>query len=192
MRTFAADWALCGGWAIDAFLGRETRLHADIDVSTFAPDQEALREHLRGWQLMPHGPTVGEANADAWDGRWLEPPTHIHARPDTGQPLPGNGIATEEDGFRVEFYVDRRDGGDWVLHREPRIAYPVRDAIRASAWGVPVVAPEVLLFFKSRDMRRRDRLDFAAVVPQLGAEQRAWLRDAVAAAGHPWLAGLSR
>jgi hypothetical protein len=192
MRHFPAPWALCGGWAIDACLGSETREHGDVDICTFAPDQQALFEHLRGWQLLPHGPSVGEGNAAAWDGRWLEPPTHIHARPDSGKPLPDDGIATDADGFKVEFYVDGRDGDAWVLHRDPRVTYTVRDAIRESAWGVPVVAPEVLLFFKSRDLRRRDRLDFAALLPQLGAGQRAWLRDASAQLGHPWLAELSR
>jgi hypothetical protein len=57
---------------------------------------------------------------------------------------------------------------------------------------VPVVSPEVLLFFKSRDLRRRDKTDFAAALPMLAPSQRTWLRDAIAACGHPWLAELAR
>jgi hypothetical protein len=53
------------------------------------------------------------------------------------------------------------------------------------------VAPEVLLFYKSLDLRRRDKLDFAALAPQLTDGQRAWLREAIAAIGHPWLAELA-
>ena len=77
------------GWALDAFLGRITREHGDIDLSVFAPDQRTLFDHLLGgWQMLPHGPSVGQGNAEAWDGCWLEPPSHIHARRDTGEPPP--------------------------------------------------------------------------------------------------------
>lgn len=192
MARFPAPWALCGGWALDAWLGRTTREHGDVDISVFATDQRALFEHLRGWQLLPHGPSVGEDNAAAWDGRRLEPPAHIHARPDTGEPLPGDGIAKMEQGFVVEFQIDDRSGDDWILSREPRVTIPVRDAVRESAWGVPVVAPEVLLFFKARELRRRDRLDFAAALPHLTRDERGWLRDAIARIGHPWQRELSR
>ncbi|MEX0750359.1 MAG: hypothetical protein WD359_06070 [Dehalococcoidia bacterium] len=192
MASFPATWALCGGWAIDAWLNRTTREHGDVDISVFATDQQALFEHLRGWQLLPHGPSVGEDNADPWDGARLEPPAHIHARPDTGEALPSDGIAKMEQGFIVEFQIDDRSGDDWILSREPRITFPVRDAIQESAWGVPVVAPEVLLFFKSRDLRRRDKLDFARALPLLSAQQRGWLSNAIALLGHPWQAELSR
>lgn len=192
MASFRAPWALCGAWALDAWLGQITREHGDVDISVFAPDQRSLFEHLRGWQLLPHGPSVGEDYADAWDGRWLEPPSHIHARPDTGDALPSDGIAKEEQGFRVEFQIDDRSGDDWVLHREPRITFPVRDAITESAWGLPVVVPEVLLFFKARELRRRDKLDFAVALPHLSPQQLEWLRDAISRIGHPWLSELSR
>jgi hypothetical protein len=193
MTSFPGTWALCGAWALDAWLGRTTREHGDIDLSVFASDQAALFDHLRGgWQMLPHGPTVGEGNADAWDGCWLEPPSHIHARRDTGGPFPADGIAKMEEGWALDIQIDERDGDDWVLSREPRITVPVRDAIRDSAWGIPVVVPEVLLFFKSRDLRRRDKLDFDTALPHLSARQREWLRDAIALLGHPWHGRLSR
>ena len=57
--------------------------------------------------------------------------------------------------------------------------------------GLPTVVPEVLLFFKSRELRRRDKLDFLALLPHLGEEQRGWLAGAISLAGHPWLPQLS-
>jgi hypothetical protein len=104
--------------------------------------------------------------------------------------MPANGIATDEDGFGLEFYLDNRAGEEWVLWHDPRITLAVADAVRHSPWGMPTVAPEVLLFFKARDLRRRDRLDFAALLPGLDPERRAWLREALALVGHPWLAAL--
>jgi hypothetical protein len=56
MSSFPAPWALCGGWAIDAWLGRQTREHGDVDVSVFLQDQRALFEHLRAGSCSPTMP----------------------------------------------------------------------------------------------------------------------------------------
>ncbi|MGH7621290.1 MAG: nucleotidyltransferase domain-containing protein, partial [Gemmatimonadaceae bacterium] len=194
MRGFAPPWALCGGWAVDAWLRGITREHGDVDLSVFVQDQRALHEHLRGWQLLAHEPGWAPGTHDQWwDGEHrLSASTHIHARPPerTG-PMPKYGIATDEDGFYVEFYLDDRVGDDWVLSRDAPIRVALRDAVRQSQWGVPAVSPEVLLFFKARDLRRQDKLDFAALLPRLTDAQRGWLGEAIALVGHPWLANLS-
>jgi hypothetical protein len=33
MADFGPPWALCGSWAVDAWLGKTTRSHEDVDVS---------------------------------------------------------------------------------------------------------------------------------------------------------------
>jgi hypothetical protein len=189
MSSYPAHWALCGGWAVDAWLGRISREHGDLDISVFVDDQRALFEHLAGWQLLAHDPAWAPGGNDRWwePARTLGPRTHIHARPPhRSGAMPADGIATDEDGFSQEFYLEDRDGTDWILHRTPRLAMPVTAAVRPSPWGVPAVVPEVLLFFKAQDLRRRDHADFHELLPQLSAEQRAWLRDAVALLRHPW------
>jgi hypothetical protein len=196
MAGFFEHWSLCGGWAVDAWLGRVSREHGDVDVSVFVDDQRALFEHLRGWQLLAHRPAWEAGRGDEWwDGDLVLPPaTHIHARPPafTG-PMPKDGIANAEDGFTIEFYLDERADDEWILWREPKIALPVRDSVRPSSWGMLIPAPEVLLFFKCQGeiLRRRDRLDLLALLPHLTAEQRTWLREAVERAGHPWMKDLS-
>jgi hypothetical protein len=190
MASFPARWALSGGWAIDAWLGRETREHGDIDVSVSAADQQALFAYLRGWQLVPHSPHAPNESNELWDGHQLTSPTHLHARRGTSEPVP-KGALLAEHGFVAEFQIDDREGDHWVVSRQPPISVPVGDGVMESAWGVPAVAPEVLLFFKSRDLRRRDKVDFATVLPHLADEKRAWLRDAIARMGHPWVAELS-
>lgn len=54
MSTFRPRWSLCGGWAVDAWLGRQTRDHADVDIAVFQDDHSALFEDLSGWQLIAH------------------------------------------------------------------------------------------------------------------------------------------
>ncbi len=191
MSTYQHDWALCGGWAVDAWLGRLTREHGDTDVIVF--DQGVLFEHLPGWQLLAHDPLAPEHNGEWWDGdRVLSHRSHIHARPpDRRSTLPEGGIATTEGGFGLEFQLNERARGDWVMRGEPHVSLPLSRAVRDSAWGLPTVTPEVLLFYKAADLRRRDKLDFLALLPQLTADQRDWLREAIALVGHPWLTQLA-
>jgi Aminoglycoside-2''-adenylyltransferase len=45
MSGFRPKWALCGGWAVDAWLGQQTRDHHDIDLAAFEHDQVAIYNH---------------------------------------------------------------------------------------------------------------------------------------------------
>jgi hypothetical protein len=192
MSGYPGDWALCGGWAVDAWLGRQTRDHVDVDIAVFQDERRALFEHLAGWQLVADD--TSDERSKPWNGRTLSLPGHIHARfPATGEPLPEPGTAlTASEGWRLEFEMNDRSRGDWVLKWEPRIAVLLTRCVRLSVWGVPTVAPEVLLFYKAADLRPRDQVDFAALLPHLTDDQRAWLRGAISVVGHPWLALLSQ
>jgi hypothetical protein len=55
--------------------------------------------------------------------------------------------------------------------------------------GLPILAPEIELLYKSKSIRPKDRHDFEAIVPRLSAEARDWLREAlsVVSPGHPWI-----
>ncbi|HXH23105.1 MAG TPA: hypothetical protein VNN10_13860 [Dehalococcoidia bacterium] len=201
MRGFGRPWAVAGGWAVDAWLGRETREHGDVDISVFYDDLQAVFEHLLGWQLLAHERGWNGSSAELWDGRPLELPAHIHCRPpEEARPLPQDGIARTEEGFWLEVLVDEREDNAWLLRREPRVALPVSDGVRRSPWGVDAVVPEVLLFFKATayigiprlEDRDSDNADFDALGPALSSERRRWLRNAIAAVkpDHRWLARL--
>jgi hypothetical protein len=192
MSTFQAPWALCGGWAVDAWLGRLTRDHGDIDIAVFVQDQQALFDHLAGWQLVAHDPYTSDDTSAPWDGRPLGVPGHLHCRLDTGEAMPERVDSAEEQGFGLDIQLNERSGEDCILLGEPRISLPLTDAVRKSPWGVPAVVPEALLFYKSIDLRRRDKLDFAELLPHLSADRRKWLREAIEQVGHPWVAQLQK
>jgi Aminoglycoside-2''-adenylyltransferase len=206
MSTYRPPWALAGGWAVDAWLGRVTRYHQDVDPVVF--DQPALFKHLAGWQLIGHEETKENEGSELWDGRALIPPAHLHGRsPEDRGPLPerfddaGMRVVFPEDGFWLDIQLCERSGGDWVLNREPRVVLPLTKCIRQSAWGSPTVAPEVILFFKAtlyvgtkNHLRPHDEADFDALLPLLKDEQREWLREAVLrvyVGEHPWLGRLA-
>jgi len=201
MSTFRPRWYLCGGWAVDAWLGGQTRDHADVDIAVFQDDQHAIFDHLAGWQLIGHDDNVADDSTEPWDGRRLDLPAHIHARSHDAAPVtPGTGRGP---GFNLEVVLNERSGRDWVFGREPRVTSPLRRCVRQSAWGLPTVVPEVILFYKANppawrdsarpDLRPHDELDFLALLPHLTEKQRYWLREAISLVqpGHPWLARLS-
>ena len=188
MSAFRADWFLCGGWAVDAWLGRQTRDHHDIEIAAFQEDQPAIFERIAGWQPIGHDDNVADDTKEPWDGRRLDMPAHVHARPG--------------DAFEFEVQFNERAGGDWIFNREPLITLPVSACTYASRWGLPAVSPEVMIFYKAhqpvwRDERRKpprphDELDFVALLPHLSDAARSWLREAIGlvSPAHPWLARL--
>src|SRR3972149_231971 len=77
MSTFRPQWPLCGGSAAPAWLGRQTRDHADIDVAVFQDDQHAIFDHLAGSQMIGHDNNVADDSSEPWDGRRLDLPAPI-------------------------------------------------------------------------------------------------------------------
>lgn len=188
---FAAPWFLCGGWAADAWLGRQTRDHWDVDIGVFHHDQRAIFEHFQGWALVAHDPNVPDATTEPWNGRRLDAPAHVHV-PTLGSSLSTVPSATHT-AFEFEFLLGEGTEPDWILHRQPHIAVPRERAIRPSPLGLPTATPEVILFFKAvGGIRPHDEQDFHALLPTLGEEQRAWFGESLATAepDHPWLAQL--
>jgi hypothetical protein len=185
MESFPGTWALCGGWAVDAWIGHATREHHDVEVAIFQEDQRAVFDLLAGWRLLGHDDAVADDCSDPWDGRRLDLPAHVHAR--------------APDGFEAEVYLNERADGHWVLRRTPFRSLPLVRAISRSPWGIPTVAPEIVLYYKAlqpmwRDQPRKpprphDEHDLQMLRPILTASQRAWLLDAIASvdANHPWV-----
>jgi len=191
MSTFRPWWALCGGWAVDAWLAEQTRDHVDIDIVTFADDQRTVfehLEHLRGWRLVAHDALVDQETTVPWDGRHLVLPAHVHAR--------------SGDDLELEVLINERSHDEWVLSRTHRIAVPISSTTRVSPWALPTVVPEILLFYKATayfgdaemtERRSHDDVDFETLRDRLERDERTWLRDSISRLypNHPWLERLS-
>ena len=164
MSGFGRPWALCGGWGVDAWLGRQTREHLDVDLSILEEDQAALHSFLdSGWLLNGHDPHDDDST-QPWDGHRLELPAHIHAR--------GHGL-------NLDVQLNHRRADELVLRDAPRLALPMTRAVGRSDWGLPVLSPQVILFFKSSgEVRPHDAADTALLRGKLSSESRAWLRRA--------------
>ncbi len=173
---FDAPWWVAGGWAIDLFVGRQTRTHGDIDLAILGSDQERLRQHLAGWDIH----VAHDGVLTPWEaGDQLTAPRHqfwVRRAPD--------------EAWALEILLEDHGSGDWLFRREPSLRLPLHRFGRVTADGIPYVAPEIALLYKSNKPElERNAADFRAAAPLLEAVPRLWLRDAIAMldAGHPWL-----
>ena len=171
-------WWLSGGEALDVFLGRSSRPHADIDISLRRSDLRPFREHVfaRLDLKIAHDGRLRVLSDGALDddvhGLWAR--------------------ETEHGPWRLQINLEPVDGGEWVYRREPRIRLPIERVVRRRG-SLPYVDPAVQLLWKAKDTRAKDEQDFTAVVPQLTAEQRRWLAGAIALShpASPWAARLT-
>jgi hypothetical protein len=178
LAAFPAEWFLCGGWAVDAWLGRQTREHPDVDIALFQEDQRAIFDLLAGWQLIAHDISVESDSTEAWDGHELQLPAHIHAR--------------SYDDFNIEILLNKRSDRDWILSEVPLITMPLHRCADRCSWNLPALVAEILLFYKAEDIRPHDEADFRALRPQLSSGRIRWLAEAISRLhpGHPWLTHL--
>ena len=180
MRAFPAPWCVAGGWALDLFLGRVTRDHADAELAIFRNDQALLHRHLHGWTLEK----VIEGRRLRWSAdEQLQLPVHeIHARP------------FDQPDLAIEFLLNERTADEWIYRRDPRVTRPISRAILTSDVGYPILCPEIVVLYKSKFTRPKDEGDFMMVRGALDAEQRLWLRAALQTCHpeHPWLGILPR
>ncbi|MGE5585677.1 MAG: nucleotidyltransferase domain-containing protein [Bacillota bacterium] len=173
LRAFTRPWYFAGGWALDLYLGKETRPHEDVEIVVFRCDQSALRGYLVDWSFQKAIP--GEKRLELWrEGELLGPSIHeVHCT----------------DGeHELEILFEEGDGACWRYRRNPAIGLPVLSIGLATAEGFPYLAPELILLYKAKNPRDKDEADLASVLPFLDERRRGWLRDAVAACypGHPW------
>lgn len=176
MRDFRGPWGFAGGWAIDLFLGLETRAHADVDVAILREDQAQLHEVLAGARLEK----VIDHTLIVW------PPDEMLA-------LPVHEIhASWPDGYHLEFLLNELRGSDWTFRRNDGVRLSMECAFLARD-DIPFLAAEIALLYKSKGTAAKDDADFQRALPRLDAERRAWLRDALVrtAPDHHWIPALA-
>jgi hypothetical protein len=177
LAGFKAPWWIAGGWAIDLFLGEQTRDHLDTDLVVLRRDQLLVQAYLVDWELQ----VAAESSLRPW-------------RPLEFLELGANSIWCRphgRDAWSIEVMFMETDGEQWVYRRAPAVRGPISSLGRCTAEGLPYLAPEVQLLFKAKfaDLEK-NQADFSRVLPLLGREQRTWLAAALSqefAHGHDWV-----
>ena len=175
LRDCGREWFVCGGWALDLFLGRVTRAHKDVDVAVARRDQLEVRDYLRrrGWSLEK----AADGRLSPWaEGEWLSLPLH--------------GVWCRNEAHDPPFFellLNEVDDELFRFRRDPALTLPRARTSFVSAPGLPVLAPEVVLLYKSNSPDEH-AADFRNAAAALSDEARAWLKSALTkdSARHPW------
>ena len=198
LEDSAIRWAICGGFALDLFLGQETRAHGDLDIAVPEGERGRIEPFMRarGWRVYE------------FRGQGRLRPLDAHATSETGRnlmcvqegcelvtfwPCDEPGMVLHEwhaTGIRTLNYME------FLFHEERDGAYLFEDGLYRSADkaylcrdGVPYLAPELVLRYKaSQPEREVNQRDYETVFSRMNRERQAWLLQALPPE-HPWLGG---
>jgi len=208
---------VCGGFALELFVGKSMRAHGDLDISVFYENKRdvAALLHSNGWDIYKRVFEPGSLGGitplvDANDSKldevrtiWaMKQGSHLPPKPrnDGTYIYDFEILSHEQKGFNfIEVVLDYNDGDHFVCGKDKKIARKLDKAILFSDEGVPYMAPELVLFLKSPQVystheihRKKTPADFKAVFPLLPDESKKWLIDALDTTytdGYEWLEG---
>jgi len=171
---------VAGGWALDLFLGRQTRPHLDTDIVIRRTDQARIAEAFPGWEVFrTHAPGLSP-----WDGSsYLASTPNVWLREGRDRP------------WSLELMFLDGEGDRWVYRRNKEIHRRLADLGLVNNDGLSFLRPEIQLLCKggSSQRRKKDDDDFRAVLPCLPDTSREWLVRSLEIQfphGHDWIAHL--
>lgn len=173
MEQVGVWWGVAGGWAIDLWLGEQTRDHHDVEVVVRRRDQRLVHAALAdGHELFALDPP-----GTPW-GHW------------SGVPIEAPAFQLQVRCSAAEFDIFTEDVDDvrWQFRRDRRVTRAASDILVHSAAGIPVVRPEIQLLYMATSGDPKNELDFGVARPRLTTEAAQWLHDAleITLPGHRW------
>jgi len=195
-RNASFDWAVCGGSAIDLFVGKHTRPHQDVDIAAFWEDRDHIIIFMldAGWRVFEA--CGGGRIHELFDVQNNEPiRRNLFCFPSNNSlcqlaPVGGDeyrfklGFTEQIDFNYVEFLFNERDNDFVYYSQHSSIMREISKAIH-SVNGLPVIAPEIALLYKSMyfsdqhsnecgadDSNRRHNHDFSIVLPVMSIDKK--------------------
>jgi len=165
-------WWISGRHALDLHLGRSWRAHEDTDIGVTRSELAQAHEHLAGWDL--HVAAAGVLTP--WHGQPLAPDLHqnnVWCRTSRSGP------------WVLDLTIGEGADDHWIYRRDASVQVPWDTAILRTADGIPYLAPELQLLYKSAHPRPKDDIDAAEVIPALDPRRRSFLLDLLGD-NHPW------
>ncbi len=170
------DWWVSGAVALELYAGRSWRSHADADAGLRRDQMQQVAAHMEAWELA----VAAGGRLAPWDGAGLQDgQNNVWAR------RPGERV------WRIDLTVGDGDDHRWIYRRDPRVTRPWAEAVLRTSDGIPFLAPDLQLLFKSKVTRPKDHQDAEEVIPLLNSESRGFLSTHLPT-GHPWHHLLSR
>lgn len=170
---------LAGGYSIDFFLGRTSRVHEDLDFTIKRQDQLNFQKALDGWDLQAANPP-GSGELKPW------PKGHFYA-------LPIHNIwcrRNEQSNWDLELLFSEFENEDWVYRRNTMIRGPIEEFSWTYSKDLKILKPEIQLLYKSRSKRPKDLLDLQNCLELFKQDQKDKLREWIridSGPDHEWL-----
>ncbi len=165
MDKFGFPWFIVGGWAIDLFIGEETRVHDDLDIGIYRKNQMHLYRYFETSKkyFINNKSKIGKHEKKEWNKEYLQLPIHE--------------IYVEYKGMELEVLLNERDEDNWVYRRDKEIKLDDRKAILFTEKRIPYLCPEAVLLYKTKELREKDCEDIANASRKMNLTQVKWLID---------------
>jgi hypothetical protein len=157
-------WWISGGHALEIHANDSWRPHDDLDIGIIRDQAPLVHAWLTGWDLH----IAARRQVSDWNGRPLSADrqeNNVWARRSPQAP------------WSFDLTVGAGADDRWVYRRDPTLFRPWDRAILRSPTGVPYLAPEIQLLFKSKSVFPKDDLDAERIIPGLGSRERRFLVD---------------
>lgn len=162
LASISRPWCVVGGWAIDLWLGQQTRPHGDLEITVLRNDFEAFRRALHDLDLyaakdgvltlLPVGEPPGADIQQVW---CFDPVSQV---------------------WRVDVMIEPGSLHEWVYKRDHTVRFLRAQMVLRNGHGIPYLKPSAALLFKARHERTKDNDDFFRTLPTLTHEERSWLK----------------
>ena len=203
LKNINIDYAICGGSAIDLFVGRKTRPHKDLDVAVFLEDRDKIVQYMleMGWDIYEpcgsgylHKITSVKDQMRIKTNIWCVKPSSSHYHfTDHGN----NMYAVQQDGLEqegldfIEFLFNKREDGHFLYSRNNNIRKDMGKAVLLTETKIPYLAPEIVLLYKSTALYNYEyKQDFDVALIKMNSEDREWLKSSLVCIfpdGHEWI-----
>ena len=167
MDKFGFPWFIAGDWAIDLFLGRETRDHGDIEIGIYRKNQMQLCRFFAKSKksFVDNRNYTGKRERHEWTKEYLRPPIHE--------------LYIDLGGLELEVQLNERDDHNWIYRRDPGIILEEGRAILFNELDIPYLCPQIVCLCKTRRMGDMDRADIALALGRMDEGQKKWLFESL-------------
>ncbi len=199
-----AKWCFCGGWAIDLFVGRESRAHKDLDIMVFKNDLKETISYMKnhGWKV--EAPTrqgfipVDTENFETfeYENLWCMneeyPLDYLKIDEQASYNFYHYEREVQTDVDFLDILLNTSDDGYFVYQQNEAIKLEISKALYSEG-GIPYLAPEIVLLYKSKCLSEDNRADFDVATAKMHPDQKEWLGQALKneyGSDHPWVVAL--
>ena len=167
MDRFGYPWFIAGGWAIDLFLDRETRIHEDIEIGIYRKHQMKLYGYFdKNKKYYSNNKSrTGKYEKLVWNKEYLRLPIHE--------------LYIKYEDIELEVLLNEKNENEWIYRRNEKIKLDEKKVILFNRNSIPYLCPEIVLLYKTKELRSKDIEDISNTTEKMNDSQLKWLFDSI-------------